>query len=208
MSHVNIRLKVHSSPVLVHTDRALHYLCCLPPAGAALKLAASLSDQPSAPPPAPPPRFFSMASSSSSWAAHRRHRRHCLVDSYLQRGVVCAAASPRAPPFNDCPHCRRSARSTGGSRGGCLSLLLAMLTGRSTPADRARRLSQTTLSLLSYLIVDRRDKIRLLGFTTLHDSRRYAIPRCLDPSHPDIYYLSYLIVSRAGAFSSPPVAQT
>jgi hypothetical protein len=30
-----------------------------------------------------------------------------------------------------------------------------------------------------------RDKIRLLGFTTLHDSRRYAIPRCLDPSHPD-----------------------
>jgi hypothetical protein len=30
-----------------------------------------------------------------------------------------------------------------------------------------------------------RDKIRWLGFTTLHDSRRYAIPRCLDPSHPD-----------------------
>ena len=30
-----------------------------------------------------------------------------------------------------------------------------------------------------------RDKIRLLGFTTLHDSRRYAMPRCLDPSHPD-----------------------
>jgi len=27
--------------------------------------------------------------------------------------------------------------------------------------------------------------IRLLGFTTLHDSRRYAIPRCLGPSHPD-----------------------
>jgi len=27
--------------------------------------------------------------------------------------------------------------------------------------------------------------MRLLGFTTLHDSRRYAIPRCLDPSHPD-----------------------
>ena len=31
----------------------------------------------------------------------------------------------------------------------------------------------------------RYDKIRLLGFTTLHDSRRYATPRCLDPSHPD-----------------------
>jgi hypothetical protein len=30
------------------------------------------------------------------------------------------------------------------------------------------------------------DKIRLLGFTTLHDSRRYTIPRCLGPSHPDI----------------------
>jgi hypothetical protein len=29
------------------------------------------------------------------------------------------------------------------------------------------------------------DKIRLLGFTTLHDSRRYAIPRCLGHSHPD-----------------------
>jgi len=29
------------------------------------------------------------------------------------------------------------------------------------------------------------DKIRLLGFTTLHDSRRYTIPRCLGPSHPD-----------------------
>jgi hypothetical protein len=25
----------------------------------------------------------------------------------------------------------------------------------------------------------------LLGFATLHDSRRYAIPRCLGPSHPD-----------------------
>ena len=25
------------------------------------------------------------------------------------------------------------------------------------------------------------DKIRLLGFTTLHDSRRYAIPRCWIP---------------------------
>jgi hypothetical protein len=31
----------------------------------------------------------------------------------------------------------------------------------------------------------RYDKIRLLGFTTLHDLRRYATPRCLDPSHPD-----------------------
>jgi hypothetical protein len=29
------------------------------------------------------------------------------------------------------------------------------------------------------------DKIRLLGVTTLHDSRRYAIPRCLGPSDPD-----------------------
>ena len=115
-----------------------------------------------------------------------------VVDSYLQRGVVCAAASPRSPPFNDCPHCRRSARSTGGSRGGCLSLLLAMLTGRSTPADRARRLSQTTLSLslilCSYLIVDRRDKIRLLGFTTLHPTRlttlrNSAMPGSLTPRH-------------------------
>ena len=33
--------------------------------------------------------------------------------------------------------------------------------------------------------LDRSDKIRLLGFTTLHDSRRYTIPRCLAPSHPD-----------------------
>jgi len=24
----------------------------------------------------------------------------------------------------------------------------------------------------------------LLGFTTLHDARRYAIPQCLGPSHP------------------------
>ena len=31
-----------------------------------------------------------------------------------------------------------------------------------------------------------RDKIRLLGFTTLHDSRRYAIP-------PYLIYISYLI---------------
>jgi len=191
MSHVNVRLKVHSSPVLVHTDRALHYLCCLPPAGAALKLAASLSDQPSAPPPLPPP-------ASSPWLLLPLLGRPIaaivatVVDSYLQRGVVCAAASPRAPPFNDCPHCRRSARSTGGSRGGCLSLLLAMLTGRSTPADRARRLSQTTLSLslilCSYLIVDRRDKIRLLGFTTLHPTRlttlrNSAMPGSLTPRH-------------------------
>jgi hypothetical protein len=28
-------------------------------------------------------------------------------------------------------------------------------------------------------------EIRLLGFTTLHHSQRYAIPQCLDPSHPD-----------------------
>jgi hypothetical protein len=38
----------------------------------------------------------------------------------------------------------------------------------------------------------RSDKIRLLGFTTLHDSRRYAIPRCLGPSHPDTK-ISYII---------------
>ena len=24
-----------------------------------------------------------------------------------------------------------------------------------------------------------------MGFTTLHDLRRYTIPRCLGPSHPD-----------------------
>jgi hypothetical protein len=29
------------------------------------------------------------------------------------------------------------------------------------------------------------DEIRWLGFTMLHDSRRYTIPRCLRPSHPD-----------------------
>ena len=34
-----------------------------------------------------------------------------------------------------------------------------------------------------------RDQIRLLGFTTLHDSRRYTIPRCLGP----LSYLIYLI---------------
>ena len=46
------------------------------------------------------------------------------------------------------------------------------------------------LSLLSiYTLID---KIRFLGFTTLHDSRRYIIPRCLGPSHPDTIYLSYL----------------
>jgi hypothetical protein len=50
-----------------------------------------------------------------------------------------------------------------------------------------------------------RDTIRLLGFTMLHDSRRYTIPQCLGPSHPylilcgcalcrgDILSLSYLI---------------
>jgi hypothetical protein len=43
----------------------------------------------------------------------------------------------------------------------------------------------------------RLDKIRLLGFTTLHDSRRYAIPRCLDPSH-------YLILSVEVARFHPP----
>ena len=43
MSHVNVRLKVHSSPVLVHTDRALHYLCCLPPRRAQLSSLLSLS---------------------------------------------------------------------------------------------------------------------------------------------------------------------
>jgi hypothetical protein len=50
----------------------------------------------------------------------------------------------------------------------------------------------------------RSDKIRLLGFTTLHDSRRYTIPQCLGPSHPDTKArctgdddtLSYLIRER------------
>ena len=53
-------------------------------------------------------------------------------------------------------------------------------------------------------MISKIDKIRSLGFTTLHDSRRYAIPRCLGPSHPDTrvrltgddeYALSYLILS-------------
>ena len=42
-----------------------------------------------------------------------------------------------------------------------------------------------SIYLSIYLSLSEIDKIRLLGFTTLHDSRRYAIPRCLDPSHPD-----------------------
>jgi hypothetical protein len=29
---------------------------------------------------------------------------------------------------------------------------------------------------------------------TLHDSRRYTIPRCLGPSHPDSYKIRYKIV--------------
>ena len=41
-----------------------------------------------------------------------------------------------------------------------------------------------SIYLSIYLSLSEIDKIRLLGFTTLHDSRRYAIPRCLDPSHP------------------------
>ena len=28
----------------------------------------------------------------------------------------------------------------------------------------------------------------MLGVTTLHDTRRYAIPQCLGPSHPDTIY--------------------
>jgi hypothetical protein len=77
---------------------------------------------------------------------------------------------------------------------------------RPTPGGRrAASIAQSTRLLLSTVILLRtvvrwwhtgsrqmsvclskiRDKIRLLGFTTLHDSRRYAIPRCLDPSHPD-----------------------
>jgi hypothetical protein len=42
--------------------------------------------------------------------------------------------------------------------------------------------------ILSYLI----DKIRLLGFTTLHDTRRYAIPQC---------WLSYLSILSYRKFS-------
>jgi WD40 repeat protein len=39
----------------------------------------------------------------------------------------------------------------------------------------------TVISYLSYLLLYL-DKIRLLGFTTLHDSRRYAIPPYLIPN--------------------------
>ena len=38
----------------------------------------------------------------------------------------------------------------------------------------------------------RLDQIRLLGFTTLHDSRRYTIPRCMGPSHPDTSHLIFI----------------
>ena len=49
-----------------------------------------------------------------------------------------------------------------------------------------------------------RDKIRLLGFTTLHDSRRYAIP----PYLIYISYLIYLILSYRSLlfFYHPPLA--
>jgi hypothetical protein len=31
------------------------------------------------------------------------------------------------------------------------------------------------------IVLSRDDKIRLLGFTTLHDTRRYALPQCWAP---------------------------
>jgi len=56
------------------------------------------------------------------------------------------------------------------------------------PAVRSRTCVAPTGGLVCWPSSRSRDKIskiRLLGFTTLHDSRRYTIPRCLGPSHPD-----------------------
>ena len=55
------------------------------------------------------------------------------------------------------------------------------------------RASLRSLLLRSRLSPTTIDKIRLLGFTTLHDSRRYTIPRCLGPSY--LLSLSYLYLS-------------
>ena len=41
-----------------------------------------------------------------------------------------------------------------------------------------------SIYLSIYLSLSEIDKIRLLGFTTLHDSRRYAIPLCWIPHTP------------------------
>ena len=46
------------------------------------------------------------------------------------------------------------------------------------------------------------DKIRLLGFTTLHDSRRYAIPLCWVPHTQTQSILSYLRKEQGNSASS------
>jgi hypothetical protein len=55
------------------------------------------------------------------------------------------------------------------------------------------------------------DKIRLLGFTTLHDTRRYAIPQCWAPHtqtqrHGVLAMMNYLILSylSVGSLSGGP----
>ena len=58
-------------------------------------------------------------------------------------------------------------------------------TRRSTSYNFAWTRRQIVRWMLGYHPLSRPMIDRLLGFTTLHDSRRYAIPRCLDPSHPD-----------------------
>ena len=53
----------------------------------------------------------------------------------------------------------------------------AAMPGPLTPRHKCTVYGDDDTLCLSVKIDD-----RLLGFTTLHESRRYAIPRCLDPS--------------------------
>jgi hypothetical protein len=87
------------------------------------------------------------------------------------------------------------ARPSGGTGGRLAAGRVATRCGESPGPGPTRRSewelattvrAATSCAAPSYPVSSSlRDKIRLLGFTTLHDSRRYAIPRCLDPSHPD-----------------------
>ena len=62
--------------------------------------------------------------------------------------------------------------------------------GPLTPNTNARSVygddeTPLCLSVCFFFLSVCGDKIRWLGFTTLHDLRLYTIPRCLGPSHPD-----------------------
>jgi hypothetical protein len=118
-----------------------------------------------------------------------RHGPYLLVRVRVRPEPV-TEHNPAPSPSSLSTHPQRAREPEKAQGGGPLSLLPLLFSCRfappffsSSPPFRQRR-EEKRISLSpcrSCLILPLSDKIRLLGFTTLHDTRRYAIPQCWAP---------------------------